>query len=55
MRLWPVLYHESLKFVGFTDGWEDFSKANNLQKGDICQFEIQKAPETTLNVQIFRS
>ncbi|XP_010932291.1 B3 domain-containing protein Os01g0905400-like [Elaeis guineensis] len=55
MRLWPVLYHESLKFVGFTGGWEDFSKANNLQKGDTCQFEFHKAPEPTLNVQIFRS
>ena len=27
----PVLYHESLNFIGFVGSWEDFATTNNLQ------------------------
>ncbi|XP_044951673.1 B3 domain-containing protein Os02g0598200-like isoform X1 [Hordeum vulgare subsp. vulgare] len=35
-RLWPVFYHETSLFVGFTGGWKSFVAANKLQTGDLC-------------------
>nr|XP_010930015.1 B3 domain-containing protein Os02g0598200 isoform X2 [Elaeis guineensis] len=53
MRQWPVLYHESLKFVGFLGGWKDFAVANNLQEGNTCElFEVASEWEPTFRVQI---
>ncbi|XP_020087558.1 B3 domain-containing protein Os01g0905400-like isoform X2 [Ananas comosus] len=52
MRLWPVLYHESARFVGFIGGWDDFTAANHLQHGDDCVFELSGASETVLQVRI---
>lgn len=53
MRQWPVLYHESLKFVGFLSGWKDFAVANNLQEGNICElFEVASEWEPTFQVRI---
>ncbi|CAD6250442.1 unnamed protein product [Miscanthus lutarioriparius] len=36
-RLWPIIYHDSPIFVGFTAGWKHFVAANNLQTGDVCE------------------
>jgi hypothetical protein len=36
-RLWPVVYHDSLLFVGFTAGWKHFVAANDLRAGDVCE------------------
>ncbi|XP_038989696.1 B3 domain-containing protein Os02g0598200-like isoform X1 [Phoenix dactylifera] len=53
MRQWPVLYHESLKFVGFLGGWKDFAVANNLQQGNMCEiFEVSSEWEPTFQVRI---
>lgn len=35
-RLWPVFYHETSLFVGFTGGWKSFVAANNLKAEDLC-------------------
>ncbi|URE49400.1 hypothetical protein MUK42_33591, partial [Musa troglodytarum] len=35
-RLWPVMYHESIEFIGFANGWKDFTIANNIQQGNLC-------------------
>ncbi|XP_037455781.1 B3 domain-containing protein Os02g0598200-like [Triticum dicoccoides] len=35
-RLWPVFYHETSLFVGFTGGWKSFVAANKLEAGDLC-------------------
>ncbi|XP_073008067.1 B3 domain-containing protein Os02g0598200-like isoform X1 [Typha latifolia] len=53
MRLWPVLYHESFKFIGFTSGWRAFARANNLQQGDQCElYQVPKESEQVFLVQI---
>jgi hypothetical protein len=37
-------------------GWRRFVKANNIEVGDICLFELLKDGETcTMNVHIIRS
>jgi hypothetical protein len=35
-RLWPVVYHNSSLFVGFTEGWKHLVAVNDLWAGDIC-------------------
>lgn len=57
LRVWPVLYMENAKVVGFTAGWKDFAKANNLQQGDLCEFVCIAYDdfEITFHVQITRS
>ncbi|RRT74472.1 hypothetical protein B296_00031427 [Ensete ventricosum] len=35
-RLWPVMYHESIKFIGFANGCKDSTIANNIQQGNLC-------------------
>ncbi|XP_072999679.1 B3 domain-containing protein Os01g0905400-like isoform X2 [Typha latifolia] len=52
MRIWPVLYHESDRFVGFISGWEEFTKANNLRKGHTCEFELYSTSGPTFQVHI---
>lgn len=52
MRCWPVLYHQSVNFVGFIGGWVDFSRANNVCRGDICEFELLSKKELKFLVQI---
>uniref|UniRef100_A0A1D1XE61 B3 domain-containing protein Os01g0905400 n=1 Tax=Anthurium amnicola TaxID=1678845 RepID=A0A1D1XE61_9ARAE len=55
LRVWPVLYHESLRFTGFLGGWEAFVVANNVRKGDACHFETANHMESVLQVQISRA
>ncbi|XP_010663044.1 uncharacterized protein LOC104882266 isoform X2 [Vitis vinifera] len=40
-KSWPVLYHERQGFKALTSGWEDFSRANNIQPGDECVFTLE--------------
>ncbi|XP_020590305.1 B3 domain-containing protein Os01g0905400-like [Phalaenopsis equestris] len=55
MRCWPVLYHKSNSFVGFLGGWVDFAKANNICRGDICEFELINKLEYKFRVQIMKA
>ena len=41
-RLWPVVYHNSLLFVGFTEGGKHLVTSNDLWAGDVC--ELVKGP-----------
>jgi hypothetical protein len=36
-RLWPVVYHDSPLFVGFTEGWKHLVATNDLRAGDVCE------------------
>ncbi|URE11505.1 B3 DNA binding domain [Musa troglodytarum] len=54
-RSWPVMYHESTSFIGFTSGWNEFATANNLQWGHMCEFFVVDGEfEPTFQVQISR-
>ncbi|MQL91201.1 hypothetical protein Taro_023808 [Colocasia esculenta] len=55
MRVWPVLYQESLMFTGFLGGWEAFVAANSVREGDTCYFEIACHTEPLLQVRISRA
>ncbi|KAL5997277.1 hypothetical protein ACLOJK_008207 [Asimina triloba] len=52
MRVWPVIYHESRYAKTFGSGWSSFAKANNLQEGDTCTFQVVDALEALLHVRI---
>ncbi|KAK8971075.1 B3 domain-containing protein [Platanthera guangdongensis] len=52
MKCWPVLYHQSINFIGFIGGWVDFARANNICRGDICEFELLSKTELKFLVQI---
>lgn len=54
MRLWPVLYHESGGLKFFASGWEAFGKANNIQAGYECAFEVESETEGIYRVGIAR-
>ncbi|KAG0450084.1 hypothetical protein HPP92_026952 [Vanilla planifolia] len=51
-KCWPVLYLESLDYVGFIGGWIDFAIGNNICKGDICKFELIDKKKLLFRVQI---
>ncbi|XBI47027.1 hypothetical protein VPH35_111099 [Triticum aestivum] len=54
-RLWPVFYHETSLFVGFTGGWKSFVAANKLEAGDLCVLLMDlDEDELVYNVQITR-
>nr|QDX18312.1 B3 domain-containing protein Os01g0905400-like isoform X1 [Cymbidium sinense] len=55
MRFWPVLYHKSKIFVGFIGGWVDFAKANNICRGDTCEFQLINKMEFKFRVQITKA
>ncbi|KAL0924428.1 hypothetical protein M5K25_005257 [Dendrobium thyrsiflorum] len=55
MRCWPVLYHQSNKFIGFIGGWVDFAKGNNICRGDICEFELIDKMELIFRVHITKA
>ncbi|CAA7394378.1 unnamed protein product [Spirodela intermedia] len=40
MRIWPVVYLESFRFLGFLGGWEAFVVGNGIREGDTCHFEM---------------
>ncbi|WOK97421.1 hypothetical protein Cni_G06129 [Canna indica] len=53
LRSWPVIYHNSMKFIGFSSGWENFIKANKLQQGSVCDFfDLADEHIPTFQVQI---
>ena len=37
----------------FGKGWVAFSKDNNLEKGDVCVFEVIERKPVVLSVSIF--
>nr|XP_011464210.1 PREDICTED: uncharacterized protein LOC101297645 isoform X3 [Fragaria vesca subsp. vesca] len=39
-RLWPVLYIQKFFFRTLANGWEAFSMANNIEKGDRCTIAV---------------
>ncbi|RRT69970.1 hypothetical protein B296_00021928, partial [Ensete ventricosum] len=52
-RSWPVMYQESAWFIGLVSGWNEFATANNLRRGNLCEFfEVAGEFEPTLQVQI---
>ncbi|KAH0467002.1 hypothetical protein IEQ34_004240 [Dendrobium chrysotoxum] len=55
MRCWPVLYHQSNKFIGFIGGWVDFAEGNNICRGDICEFELINKMELKFSVHITKA
>ncbi|KAI0523051.1 hypothetical protein KFK09_005441 [Dendrobium nobile] len=55
MRCWPVLYHQSNKYIGFIGGWVDFAKGNNICGGDICEFELINKMELKFRVHITKA
>ncbi|XP_057970404.1 uncharacterized protein LOC131159478 isoform X2 [Malania oleifera] len=55
MRLWPVLYHKRPGLTVLNSGWEGFSRANRIQAGDKCVFDIESEdPEFIYRVSIVR-
>ncbi|KAF8005863.1 hypothetical protein BT93_K0215 [Corymbia citriodora subsp. variegata] len=40
-RTWPVLYHERSGVRALTSGWDGFRKANGIQQGDDCVFQLE--------------
>lgn len=54
-RLWPVLYYERSDMQLLTSGWEAFSKANNVQPGNNCVFEVKNMFEGIYGVRILRN
>lgn len=40
-RMWPVLYHERSGLRSLTSGWDGFRKANGIQQGDECVFQLK--------------
>ncbi|PKU82126.1 uncharacterized protein LOC110095786 isoform X2 [Dendrobium catenatum] len=55
LRCWPVLYHQSNKYIGFIGGWVDFAKGNNICGGDICEFELINKMELKFRVHITKA
>ncbi|XP_064968457.1 uncharacterized protein LOC103988360 [Musa acuminata AAA Group] len=52
-RSWPVMYHESTWFIGFTSGWNEFATVNSLQRGSLCEFFVVAGKfEPTFQVQM---
>ncbi|KAL5788449.1 hypothetical protein ACOSP7_005398 [Xanthoceras sorbifolium] len=55
-REWPVqLTWGQNGSVDLTKGWSGFSKENNLEKGDICLFEIIRMEDILLKFSVFHS
>lgn len=53
-RLWPVIYHEKQGIKVLVSGWEAFCKANRIQVGDECAFEIEDVSECIYKVSVDR-
>ncbi|GMP34036.1 hypothetical protein CsSME_00007085 [Camellia sinensis var. sinensis] len=53
-RLWPVIYHEKQGIKVLASGWEAFCKANRIQVGDECAFEIEDVSECIYKVSVDR-
>ncbi|CAL5374219.1 unnamed protein product [Camellia sinensis] len=53
-RLWPVIYHEKQGIKVLASGWEAFCKANRIQVGDECTFEIEDVSECIYEVSVDR-
>ncbi|CAL5376074.1 unnamed protein product [Camellia sinensis] len=53
-RLWPVIYHEKQGIKVLASGWEAFCKANRIQVGDECFFEIEDVSECIYEVSVDR-
>ncbi|MED6108574.1 hypothetical protein PIB30_025397 [Stylosanthes scabra] len=66
-RLWPVLYHDlesydlldddpdrysAIGFHALVKGWSQFRRANNIQSGDVCTFELKEEPKHIFSVDI---
>ncbi|XP_030542230.1 uncharacterized protein LOC115749520 isoform X2 [Rhodamnia argentea] len=55
-RMWPVLYHERSGLRLLTSGWDGFRKANCIQQGDECVFQLKmmSSPRYLYEVSITR-
>lgn len=53
-RLWPVFYHDRSGIKVLTSGWEAFARANSVQPGDECSFELEDKREWIYKVGIVR-
>ncbi|KAB1207422.1 B3 domain-containing transcription factor VRN1 [Morella rubra] len=54
---WSTKYRPqtpSSSAVRIGEGWTEFSRENNLEKGDVCVFELIQMKPVVLNVSIFR-
>ncbi|KAE9587424.1 hypothetical protein Lal_00031879 [Lupinus albus] len=52
MSLWPVFYHEQSNFYALTEGWSEYSKANNIQPRDLCIFGAENKSNRIIAVDI---
>ncbi|KAM5571786.1 hypothetical protein ABKV19_012063 [Rosa sericea] len=53
-RLWPVLYIQKFFFRTLANGWEAFSMANNIERGDRCTIEVTNQTEGICSVHIVK-
>ncbi|KAJ0962776.1 hypothetical protein J5N97_027898 [Dioscorea zingiberensis] len=51
-RSWPVAYLYYRRRAGMRSGWNRFSYENNLERGDVCIFELIRPDE--MRVHIYR-
>ncbi|KAI8016840.1 hypothetical protein LOK49_LG04G02931 [Camellia lanceoleosa] len=50
----PSIYHEKQGIKVLASGWEAFCKANRIQVGDECAFEIEDVSECIYKVNVDR-
>ena len=53
-RPWPVLYHEHYNLKLLHDGWQAFSRVNNIKPGDECIFGLENESEHIFTVDVIR-
>ncbi|XP_050384268.1 B3 domain-containing transcription factor VRN1-like [Argentina anserina] len=54
-RSWPVkLFRYGKTSAKFSGGWAAFAKEHQLEKGDVCIFELTERNDIVLKVHIFR-
>ncbi|KAF5188763.1 B3 domain-containing protein [Thalictrum thalictroides] len=53
-RLWTVLYLQSFGIKVLGKGWATVAKANNIQEGDQCIFEVENGTEGIFGLRIVR-
>ncbi|CAK7325831.1 unnamed protein product [Dovyalis caffra] len=54
-REWPIqINRNQCRYLHISKGWYEFSKENNLKKGDVCVFELINKKKFVLKVEIFR-
>ncbi|KAH7686102.1 B3 DNA binding domain-containing protein [Dioscorea alata] len=51
-KRWPIMYNSYGRRGGFSAGWGKFSRNHNIEKDDVCIFELIK--EYEMRVHIYR-